>query len=167
MSPQYQHSVPIISIWFPVSRKHSICSAHKIRGGGGGWVQKALNRNFPNDISEDSGKKEYKVKWVGYEEDLDTWEPEENIPKFIREYYKDDTKLKTKLPNPKIKYTKLLANGAKMHFLTWDGVTEAGDGQWVGEDWFDLASTDGDIVNTMEEGECGTRKSRDHQTNRM
>ena len=120
-----------------------------------------------NDGREICGKKEYKVKWIGYDENLDTWETEEYIPKFIKKYYSDHTKLKTKLPNPKIQHTKILANGTKMHFLRWEGVTEAGDGQWVGEDWFQIASEDGDILTTVEEGECGKRKSRDRQAKTM
>ena len=113
------------------------------------------------DIKDDL----YKIKWVGY--DIETWEPSENVPKFIREFYKDPQRLKASLPNPNIKYTKQLANGCKMHFLTWEGITEKGDGMWVGEDWFQLAAEDGDLVSSVQESEtCNTRKSRDKQANR-
>ena len=57
-----------------------------------------------------------KIKWVGY--DIETWEPSENVPKFIREFYKDPQRLKASLPNPNIKYTKQLANGCKINILT-------------------------------------------------
>jgi hypothetical protein len=111
----------------------------------------------------EKSENQFKVKWVGY--DIETWEPAENIPKFIKNYYEDAAKLGTPLPNPKIKYTKKLASGALMHFLTWEGVTKTGDGSWVGEDWFKLASEDGDIVSTAAEESvtCNTRKSRDKQ----
>ena len=84
-----------------------------------------------------------------------TLEPESNIPKFIREYYNDKTKLGKLLPNPRIKHTKKTSSGTQYHFLTWEG--EKG-GQWHGEDFFQLAG--GDNLN-LPDLSCRTRKSRD------
>ena len=59
--------------------------------------------------------------WVGFGDEDSTWESEDAIPKFIQEFYLDRSKLRMKLPNPLIKYSKTLANGSKQHFLSWNG----------------------------------------------
>jgi hypothetical protein len=88
-----------------------------------------------------------------------------NIPKFIREFYKDKTKLGQKLPNPRIKHTKKLADGTLYHFLTWEG--EKG-GSWLKEDFFTIAGDEeeGSIQN-LPDLTCGTRKSRDKRICRL
>ena len=45
--------------------------------------------------------KEYHIKWESYEET--TWEPEKNIPSYIRNYY-ERTGI-SKIPVPKVKGT--------------------------------------------------------------
>ena len=61
------------------------------------------------------------MKWSGYEDEASTWEPQANVPKFIQEFYKEDSsRLGKKLPNPKIKHTKSVGD-TKYHFLSWDG----------------------------------------------
>ena len=55
------------------------------------------------------------VKWVGFPEA--TWENEDGIPKFIREYYEKDTgRLGKGLPNPKIKSTKQIGDSVREGF---------------------------------------------------
>ena len=46
------------------------------------------------DIRKKKTKTEFKVKWLGFENSDCTWEPEDSISKFIREYYKDASKLR-------------------------------------------------------------------------
>ena len=53
-------------------------------------------------VEEDGQEKHYKVKWFNFPVEAATLEPESNIPKFIREYYNDKTKLGKLLPNPRI-----------------------------------------------------------------
>ena len=88
-------------------------------------------------------------------------EPEGNIPPFIREYYKERSRLGNILPSPRIKHTKKTSAGTLFHFLTWEG--EKG-GQWLGQDFFKIASGDdgdeGDNV-VLPDLTCRTRKSRD------
>ena len=43
--------------------------------------------------------KEYHIKWESYEET--TWEPEKNIPSYIRNYY--DRTGNSRIPVPKVK----------------------------------------------------------------
>ena len=75
------------------------------------------------------------VRWAGFPENASTWEPSENVPKFIQKYYEEDaTKLGAKLPNPKIKHTKKVGD-TEYHFLSWEGV---GEGQWLKEDFLQL-----------------------------
>ena len=62
------------------------------------------------------------IKWSGCIEEESTWEASENVPKFIQKYYKEDnSRLKTKLPNQKINYSKKVGN-TEYHFLSWEGV---------------------------------------------
>ena len=46
------------------------------------------------------------VKWVGYPESQSTWQPEANVPSFIRKYYEDEN---NKLPAPTIEHSKTVA----------------------------------------------------------
>ena len=112
------------------------------------------------DIQEtENGGKLFKVKWFDFPEEAATIEPEENVPKFIVEYYKDRSKLGKSLPNPRIKHTKKTSSGTLFHFLTWEG--EKG-GQWYNENFFKLAGgNDQDDLLLLPSLSCKTRKSRD------
>ena len=74
--------------------------------------------SIENIKKDKNGTTKYQVKWVGFGHEDCTWEGEDTIPKFIRDYYEDKTRLKLKLPNPVIKSTKTLANGSKYHYLS-------------------------------------------------
>ena len=51
------------------------------------------------------------MKWSGFDEDAATWEPSQNVPKFVQAYYKkDSTRLGRNIPNPVIKHSKKVAN---------------------------------------------------------
>ena len=65
-----------------------------------------------------------------------TWEPETNIPEFIRNYYKDPKKIGHDLPKPRIKHSKTMTNGQKYHLLTWDNDQEKEE--WVEESVFTI-----------------------------
>ena len=64
------------------------------------------------------GKKQYKVKWAGFEQSAATWEPDTNIPPFIQEYYFDESRYGKTLPTPRIKHTKMAGKGEKYHLLS-------------------------------------------------
>ena len=67
------------------------------------------------------------MKWSGFDEDAATWEPSQNVPKFVQAYYKKDpTRLGRKIPNPVIKHSKKVGN-TKYHFLSWEGEKLARD----------------------------------------
>ena len=77
--------------------------------------------------------KEVLVKWVGFPNP--TWENENGIPKFIRNYYeKNPAKLGKVLPNPKIKHSKTIG-GTVIHKLSWGDDSGA---EWINEDFFKL-----------------------------
>ena len=100
----------------------------------------------------------FKVKWFNFPVEAATYEPMENIPKFIIEYYKDDNdRLGKPLPNPIIKHSKKTSTGSMFYFLAWEG--EKG-GKWHGEDFFKLAG-DQEASSLIPELSCQTRKSRD------
>ena len=130
--------------------------------------KKEENENFEDhlyivesilEIIIEEGKKMFKVKWFGYNEESATIEPEENIPKFIQNYYSDPSKLGKKLPNPQIKHSKKLTNGTTYHFLTWEG---EGNGSWISDDFFThVGDDDTEFSGSFPELTCGTRKSRD------
>ena len=50
------------------------------------------------------GRKMYLVKWENY--DVATWEPKENIPEFITNYYEKYGR--TKIPAARVKHTKVV-----------------------------------------------------------
>ena len=102
------------------------------------------------------GKKQYKVKWAGFEQSAATWEPDTNIPPFIQEYYFDESRYGKTLPTPRIKHTKMAGKGEKYHLLQWD------NGDCTEEEWLksSLFEIDGDsmvpILST-----CNTKKTKD------
>ena len=111
-------------------------------------------------IKETNNVKEFLISWVGYPGTEATWEPEDNIPGFIRKYYEDKSKLGSKLPAPSIKHTKTV-DGVKHHYLKWDN----NEGDWLSEEFFKLVNEDGEIVD-VHEPMCNTRKSRDKRVKR-
>ena len=124
--------------------------------------EKAQNDNIYiiESILQIRGSK-WLVKWSGFDEDAATWEPSQNVPKFVQAYYKKDpTRLGRKIPNPVIKHSKKVGN-TKYHFLSWEG--EKG-GEWLNEDFFDILDDDGGHKTTTIEESCNTRKSRDKRT---
>ena len=124
--------------------------------------EKAQNDNIYiiESILQIRGSK-WLVKWSGFDENAATWEPSQNVPKFVQAYYKKDpTRLGRKIPNPVIKHSKKVGN-TKYHFLSWEG--EKG-GEWLNEDFFDILDDDGGHKTTTIEESCNTRKSRDKRT---
>ena len=119
------------------------------------------------EVGDEGSKRkltEFKVKWSGFPDEASTWEPEQNIPKFIQVFYKEcKARLGMRLPNPTIKYSKTVGT-AKYHFLSWGG--KAG-GSWLkDEDFFDIVNGDGENISIQEVDSCNTRKSRDKRTRR-
>ena len=85
------------------------------------------------DIKEDNNVKQFKVKWVGYPEHESTWEEGDSVPKFIQEYYlEDSSRIGSPLPQPYIKHSKKVG-GTEYYYLKWDGQR---GGQWLKEDFF-------------------------------
>ena len=107
------------------------------------------------EIKETNNVKEFLVSWVGYPETEATWEPEDNIPGFIRKYYEDKSKIGSKLSAPCIRPTNTV-DGVKHNYLKWD----TNEGDWISEEFFKLLNEDGEIVD-VHEPMCNTRKSRD------
>ena len=100
----------------------------------------------------------FNVKWLNFPASESTWEPEENIPKFIQLYFNDENNFGKNLPNPKLKRVKKAGSGL-YHLLSWEG--ESG-GKWIHEDFFKLLGEDGEICTSLEDDNtCNTRKSRD------
>ena len=68
------------------------------------------------EVKREKSTKFYKIKWAGFTSDENTWEPEESVPRFIKEYYKDEENLGKPLPKPFIKHTKNIGN-SEYHYL--------------------------------------------------
>ena len=99
------------------------------------------------------------VKWAGFPNP--TWENENGIPKFIRNYYeKNPAKLGNVLPNPKIKHSKSIGDTV-IHKLSWGD--EPGV-EWVSDDFFKLLDDNGENIESTLQS-CNTRKSRDKRQN--
>ena len=107
---------------------------------------------------------EFKIKWAGFPDEASTWEPEQNVPRFIQDFYKEDPKrIGMRLPNPTIKHSKTVGN-TKIHFLSWGGKL---GGRWLQDaDFFDIVNNVGDNISLQEVDSCNTRKSRDKLTRR-
>ena len=112
-----------------------------------------LNQSWKSKITE------VLVKWVGFPDP--TWEYENGIPKFIRNYYeKNPAKLGKVLPNPKIKHSKAIGDTV-IHKLSWGDEPGA---EWMSDDFFKLLDEKGEITESTLSS-CNTRKSRDKRQN--
>ena len=98
-----------------------------------------------NEVKDDKGKKKYLVKSVGYPDSQSTWEPEENVPGFIKQYYENGKNIGSKLPAPTIKTSKTVA-GVEYHYLKWGSAK----GDWLPDEFFKIIGDDGEIVDTHE-----------------
>ena len=63
------------------------------------------------DKKTKTGKVYYEIKWENYENS--TWEPEENIPAFLRSYYERTGN--KKIPNARVKNSKTVGNYQKLN----------------------------------------------------
>ena len=88
----------------------------------------------------------YLVKWENYE--VPTWEPSENIPDFITNYYEKTGK--SNIPSARVKHTKVVG-GSKFHLLVWD--SPDGETYWEEENAFNFENSE-----ENETYSCNTRK---------
>ena len=110
----------------------------------------------------------WKVKWLGFPVEEATWEPSRNIQGWMKAYYKEDeTQFGNKVPVPKIKCQKK-SGGQTHYFFSWgeSGSNDSSQGRWVTEDFFQIASEDGDLVSQLDELSCNTRKTKDKRDRR-
>ena len=114
-----------------------------------------------------SNKLFYEVKWENYAKS--TWEPKENIPEFIVNYYERTGN--NNIPAARIKNTKVVgmesdyedikinkksvkSGGSKFHLLVWDD--EAGEMFWEEEDGLTVEhSSENPFYH------CNTKKDKD------
>ena len=122
------------------------------------------------DRKEEAGFTFWKVKWLGFPESEATWEPARNIQEWMKSFYSEDPKrLGKSLPEPRIKCQK--SSGGQTHyFLSWGDSVDSEDhlpkDKWVTEDFFKIASEDGDLVTQLETLSCNTKKTKDKRDRR-
>ena len=94
----------------------------------------------------------YLIKWENYDEP--TWEPQENIPNFILNYYEKTGR--SDIPTARIKRTKVVG-GSRFHLLVWDD--PSGEMNWEEEEAFNFREfvESGDT----EAYSCNTQKDKD------
>ena len=80
----------------------------------------------------------YLIKWENYDEP--TWEPRDNIPEFILNYYEKTGR--SDIPTARIKHTKVVG-GSRFHLLVWDD--PSGEMNWEEEG----------AINHQKSGESG------------
>ena len=108
--------------------------------------------------SRKAGKvKEYHIKWESYKET--TWEPEKNIPSYIRSYY--DRTGNSRIPVPKVKEARR-AGTTVQYELVWTEDNSLPD--WDPEKHVLLEPEP--VPATQERRKCNTRKDRDRRQNR-
>ena len=101
--------------------------------------------------------REYHIKWEGYQET--TWEPEKNIPSYIRTYY--DSTGNSKIPVPKVKEAR--KSGSTVQYeLVWSEDKNLPD--WDPERHVLLDPVP--LPVNPERRQCNTRKDRDRRQNR-
>lgn len=108
----------------------------------------------------------WKVKWLGFPDEMCTWEPSSNLQPWILSYYNEDLKrLGKPLPDPKIKHVKR-AGDEVYYYLSWGDEKVKGN-PWKGKNFFALASEDGEIVSLLDEDKsCNTKKTKDKRERR-
>ena len=110
----------------------------------------------------------WKVRWLGFPDSEATWEPSKNIQRWMKEFYnEDESRFGKPLPEPIIKCKKVAA-GQTYYYLTWGAKdkTSAPEDQWVTEDFFKIASDDGELVTQLDDLSCNTKKTKDKRNRR-
>ena len=90
-----------------------------------------------------------------------SWEPEDTIPKFIRDFYEDKSHFGKNLPNPVVKNSKQVG-GTKYHLLSWQKESEAEN--WVSEDVLKIYAQNEALDSAGKS--CNTLKFRDKRDRR-
>ena len=110
----------------------------------------------------------WKVKWLGFPEESSTWEPSTNIQPWIMDFYETHPdNLGKSIPDPVIKYSKK-SGGETFHYLSW-GESDTGDlpqNKLVGDNFFSIASEDGELVSQLDSLSCNTKKTKDKRERR-
>ena len=97
----------------------------------------------------------YLIKWENYDEP--TWEPRDNIPEFILNYYEKTGR--SDIPTARIKHTKVVG-GSRFHLLGWDD--PSGEMNWEEEGAFNLQkSGESGESGETETYSCNTQKDKD------
>ena len=95
----------------------------------------------------------YLIKWENYDEP--TWEPSNNIPNFLINYYERTGC--SDIPAARIKHTKVVG-GSRFHLLVWDD--PSGEMNWEEEGAFNLQES-GESGESVETYSCNTQKDKD------
>lgn len=99
---------------------------------------------------------QYLIKWEGYEESENTWEPSSNIPKFIQRYYNETGN--QDLPQPRVRKVKT-AGDQEFYLLHWDGQGGEPIPEFFPKTDFEIEGEDLE----GEESQCNTKKHHGRQ----
>ena len=107
---------------------------------------------------------EFHVKFAGFPEEAACWEPLENLPRFVTDYYSKNENIGKALPKPKIKRTKHINNESEIYIeLEW-GCNDTSKDVFEDEDLFDLDADK--LCEEAMKSTCNTRKIRDKRDRR-
>ena len=118
-----------------------------------------------SNIRKKNKTTEFLVKFAGFG-DIECWEPVENLPSFVREFYlSDKTNLCKRIPGPRVSNTTKVKNGTEIYIeLDWNQNDNSKEVLDVEEDLFDI---DADRLCDEElRSSCNTRKVKDKQNRR-
>ena len=118
-------------------------------------VEKILNSK------KTSSGLEYLIKFSGFPESQSCYEPKENLPQFIQDYYSVKENLSKCLPAPYIVSKKTLQNGSEeIFYLDWHKKSK----EQFTESLFDINNDVLDLAELRQE--CNTRKMKDKRERR-
>ena len=115
------------------------------------------------DTRKYKNTKEMLVKFAGFPEEASCWEPAQNLPSFLLEFYKTKNNLKKPLPGPIVKRTKQVGSNEIFLDLEWSSKNSSKD-TFASEDLFSLNADE--LCAEAMKSTCNTRKVRDKRDRR-
>ena len=115
------------------------------------------------DVRISENQKDFLVKFAGFPFEAACWEPVQNLPRFLSEFYKNKSNLRKTIPGPAVRCTKQVGDSEIFLDLEWSPKTSVKD-TFASEELFSMNADA--LCSEALRSTCNTRKIRDKRDRR-